>query len=134
MRKAVIDSHGDIIRALAAAVVCGLAAGAVNGLLGTGGGIILVFVFGALMTERNGYDARDVFASVILAILPMSAFSAFMYIKSGSVELGAALPYAGAGAVGGLIGAMLLDKIDTNMLKKLFALMVIYAGVRMMLG
>lgn len=129
-----IDLLAGSIGDLVAAIVCGLAAGAVNGLLGTGGGIILVFAFGRLMSERHGYGARDVFAAVILAILPMSAFSALMYIKSGSVELGAALPYAGAGALGGLIGAMLLDKINTELLKKLFAVMVIYAGVRMMLG
>ena len=114
----------------------GLAAGFVNGMLGTGGGIILVFLLGYLMrrdpTLKNIYSTRDVFATVILAILPMSFVSALFYIKDGSVNINDALVYILPGIAGGIAGAYLLDKINVKFLKKLFAAMVIYAGVKMM--
>lgn len=114
----------------------GLAAGFINGMLGTGGGIILVFLLGYLMrrdpTLKNIYSTRDVFATVILAILPMSFVSAWFYIKDGSVNINDALVYILPGIAGGIAGAYLLDKINVKFLKKLFAAMVIYAGVKMM--
>ena len=114
----------------------GLAAGFINGMLGTGGGIILVFLLGYLMrrdpTLKNIYSTRDVFATVILAILPMSFVSALFYIKEGSVNINDALVYILPGIAGGIAGAYLLDKINVKFLKKLFAAMVIYAGVKMM--
>lgn len=114
----------------------GLAAGFINGMLGTGGGIILVFLLGYLMrrdpTLKNIYSTRDVFATVILAILPMSFVSALFYIKDGSVNINDALVYILPGIAGGIAGAYLLDKINVKFLKKLFAAMVIYAGVKMM--
>lgn len=114
----------------------GLAAGFINGMLGTGGGIILIFLLGYLMrrdpTLKNIYSTRDVFATVILAILPMSFVSALFYIKDGSVNINDALVYILPGIAGGIAGAYLLDKINVKFLKKLFAAMVIYAGVKMM--
>lgn len=114
----------------------GLAAGFINGMLGTGGGIILVFLLGYLMrrdpTLKKIYSTRDVFATVISAILPMSFVSAWFYIKDGSVNINDALPYILPGIAGGIAGAYLLDKINVKFLKKLFAAMVIYAGVKMM--
>ena len=114
----------------------GLAAGFINGMLGTGGGIILVFLLGYLMrrdpTLKNIYSTRDVFATVILAIRPMSFVSAWFYIKDGSVNINDALVYILPGIAGGIAGAYLLDKINVKFLKKLFAAMVIYAGVKMM--
>ena len=114
----------------------GLAAGFINGMLGTGGGIILVFLLGYLMrrdpTLKNIYSTRDVFATVILEILPMSFVSALFYIKDGSVNINDALVYILPGIAGGIAGAYLLDKINVKFLKKLFAAMVIYAGVKMM--
>ncbi|MBQ7820664.1 MAG: sulfite exporter TauE/SafE family protein [Clostridia bacterium] len=110
----------------------GVAAGFVNGMLGTGGGIILVFLLGYLMKRERGYNTRDVFATVIASILPMSLVSAWLYLKNGSVGMSDALPYITPGILGGLAGAYLLDKINLTLLKKLFAALVIYAGVKMM--
>ena len=128
MKKGVIE--------LLLTAIGGLAAGFINGMLGTGGGIILVFLLGYLMrrdpTLKNIYSTRDVFATVILAILPMSFVSALFYIKDGSVNINDALVYILPGIAGGIAGAYLLDKINVKFLKKLFAAMVIYAGVKMM--
>ena len=54
-------------------VIGGLTAGFVNGLLGTGGGIIIIFILGKI-NEYN--DSKDNFATAIAAILPISLVSA----------------------------------------------------------
>ena len=114
--------------------LAGLASGYINGLFGTGGGILLVFVLTRLMTDKLGYSARDIFATVIAAILPMSVVSAIFYIKGGSVSFGLAEPYLLPGILGGILGGFLLEHINLKLLKKLFAFMVVYAGIRMLCG
>ena len=110
----------------------GFASGIINGVFGTGGGIVLVFLLAKLMKEEKGYSPRDAFATVILTVLPMSLLSAYMYIKEGSVSIKAAYEYLPAASLGGVTGALLLDKINLKFLKKLFALLVVYAGIKMM--
>ncbi len=120
--------------AAAVLILTGLASGYINGLFGTGGGIVLVFVLTRVMKEAYGFNARDIFATVIAAILPMSAVSAAFYLSGGDVSLALAEPYLLPGMIGGVIGGLLLEKINLKLLKKLFAFMVAYAGVRMLCG
>ena len=120
--------------ALFITVLTGLTSGYINGLFGTGGGIILVFVLSKILTSDVGYTPRDVFAAVIAAILPMSIISAVFYVRGGGVSLALAEPYLTPGIIGGIIGALLLEHINLKLLKKLFAFMVAYAGARMLFG
>lgn len=120
--------------ALFITVLTGLTSGYINGLFGTGGGIILVFVLSKILTSDVGYTPRDVFAAVIAAILPMSIISAVFYVRGGGVSLALAEPYLIPGIIGGIIGALLLEHINLKLLKKLFAFMVAYAGARMLFG
>ncbi|MBR5514931.1 MAG: sulfite exporter TauE/SafE family protein [Clostridia bacterium] len=108
----------------------GLCAGFTNGLLGTGGGIIIIFVLNKI-NEKN--DPKDNFASSIASILPMSLVSAGFYLKNSSFLLSELYPYIFPAVIGGITGAFLLCKIKTNVLKKIFACIVIYAGVNMIL-
>ncbi|MBO7148420.1 MAG: sulfite exporter TauE/SafE family protein [Clostridia bacterium] len=110
----------------------GFAAGIINGVFGTGGGIVLVFLLGWLMKEEIGYSPRDAFASVIAIVLPMSVVSAWLYIEEGNVSVSDASGYLLPAVLGGITGAFFLDKINLKFLKKLFALLVVYAGIKMM--
>ncbi len=101
-------------------------AGIVNGFLGTGGGILLTAVMTMLPAACDN-DIRDRFAAVIAVILPLSFISAAIYGEN--IQLGAAIPYLFPGMLGGICGALLLDKISLRWLKKLFALMMLWAGV-----
>ena len=49
----------------------GLCAGFINGLLGTGGGILLVFLLGKMMKEKADGDGKDVFATTHTATAVM---------------------------------------------------------------
>lgn len=108
--------------------ISGACAGFINGLLGTGGGIIIIFAMGKLLPET---DPKDRFAAAIACILPMSVVSAGYYLKGGSVDLRAVAVYIFPALAGGIVGALLLSKIKTELLKKIFAALVIWAGVSM---
>ncbi len=104
----------------------GVAAGIVNGFLGTGGGILLMFAL-SLLPKGDEDAARDRFATVIAIILPLSLISAVMYGKNVNFEL--STPYLIPGILGGITGALLLDKLSVSLVKRLFAIMVIWAGI-----
>lgn len=110
-----------IIIALLASV-----AGVVNGFLGTGGGIVLMLAL-SLVPAQTDDAVRDRFATVIAVILPLSLVSAFVY--ESSVELTAASVYLIPGILGGITGALLLERVSVGFVKKLFAVMVIWAGI-----
>lgn len=97
-----------------------LAAGFLNGFLGTGGGIILMFALSFVQI-----DEHDKFATVIASILPMSLISTLFY----DISISSAQKWLLPGMLGGIVGAFLLDKIKIKWLNKLFAIMVIWAGI-----
>ena len=109
-------------------VVFGAGAGVLNGFLGSGGGIILIF---ALTLLGEAEDARDVFATAVLSILPMSAVSVYFYWREGAVPITDTLPFLLPAAVGGIFGAWLLCRISPKLLKLLFAALMLWAGIRM---
>lgn len=108
-------------------LLLGGAAGFVNGLLGTGGGILLLF--GSYFLNRGRKtDTRDLLASTALVTLILSAVSAVIYFLKGSVETASLPSYLIPALFGGALGAILLDRLPTRFLEKLFAVLVIVAG------
>ena len=108
--------------------VFGLAAGFANGLLGAGGGIIIVFGLSPLLSfSENG--KRDVFANALAVMLPVSVVSVISYISKGRLDTDAFGIYALPAVIGGFFGAVLLDRLKLPFIKKLFALLVIWSGV-----
>ncbi len=106
----------------------GLGAGLCNGLLGSGGGIVLFFALSLL-----GYgNAKDRFAMNVAVICAISTVSCFLYWRQGHVNLPELTPYILPAAAGGIAGALLVDRINTVWLKRIFAVLVIYAGWRML--
>ncbi len=106
-------------------IIFGLLAGAVNGFLGTGGGIAVIFALNILFPKL---EARDRFASAIAVILPMSAVSAIMYQAGGNIPTEESAIYLIPAAIGGYAGARALDKINTVWLNRIFAVLLIFAG------
>lgn len=107
--------------------------GILNGFVGTGGGIILYFVLKFLNkreTDKNT-DMKDIMASVISVVIPMSIVSSVIYMAKGNIIYGELPKYLPAALVGGVAGAFLLDKLKFKFVKKLFAAMIIYAGISM---
>ena len=104
-------------------------AGGLNGLLGTGGGVVLVFTLGALLGRERG---KEIFVLSSFGILVFSLVSVATYGRGGSVDAALLPRFALPAAVGGVLGAFLLDKLKLLWVKRLFALILIYSGLKLM--
>lgn len=112
-------------------VLVGIAAGLVNGYLGSGGGVVLMFAYAYLYSGRAGFGAKDCFASTVISVLPMSVVSAVSYYESGRMDFQVLAPFIIPGIIGGILGGWLTDKVKGETMKYLFAAILIYSGVRM---
>ena len=113
-----------------------LIAGITNGLLGAGGGIILIFVLapalGGLYEKGDElYKRRDLMAISLSVMLPVSAVSAIRYGLGGMLDTSYIPKIIIPAVLGGIIGGVLLDKLKENLIMKLFAFLVIYSGLAM---
>ncbi len=107
----------------------GVGIGIVNGLLGAGGGMLAVPVL-----KRLGMEQNEAHANAVAVILPISILSAVMYIWKDYVSLSDALPYIPTGIIGALIGTFVLKKISPLLLKRIFGIFMVYAGIRLLIG
>ena len=116
----------------------GAGGGFINGLLGTGGGIFLVYTL-RWYSERHAQDGRgilgtrDVYAGALAVMLPISVFSATHYARAGALDLSSFAPLLLPSVVGGVLGGILLDKLRIDLLRRLFALLVLCSGILMIL-
>lgn len=101
----------------------GLLAGFVNGLLGTGGGIIIV-----TLLKKLGIEAQKAHATSVCVILPLCILSTVVYLHKNFVTFQAVLPYIPSGIIGAIIGSLVLAKIKTKVLRKIFSIFVIWAA------
>ncbi len=105
----------------------GALAGFLNGFLGSGGGIILIFAMTWLCPKT---ETKERFATAVTAILPLSAFSTFIYLKNGIFSLYDSLKFLIPGAVGGVFGSYIMGKISPEFLKLIFSALMVFAGLR----
>ena len=87
-----------------------------------------------LLTRWCGLEQRKAFATSVAIILPLCALSAAIYLFRGGVDLAAALPYLAGGLLGGLLGGRLFKGLSMTWLRRGFALLLLYGGVRALLG
>ena len=106
----------------------GFLAGLTNGLLGAGGGIVAVWALSASLGDGIE-DRRDVFANALCVMLPISAVSCISYAIAGNLTVTGMGAYAIPAILGGITGGILLGKIKFSSLRRLFAALVIYSGI-----
>lgn len=106
--------------------IAGGAAGLANGFFGGGGGMILV----PMLTRWCGLDQRKAFATSVAIILPLCGLSSVIYLLRGSLDLMAALPYLAGGLAGGFLGGKLFQRLNMDWLRRVFALLILYGGVK----
>ncbi len=135
--------------------VAGLGGGVLCGFLGSGGGILFVFALTKLLPRTvtapgsaaaeaapsaqaaAEFSSRDIFAMTVLTVIPLTAATAVMYrllgVQSGPLFSWSQLLFLLPAALGGGIGAWLLDKLSTKALKKLFGGILVVGGLLMVL-
>ncbi|MBO4262525.1 MAG: sulfite exporter TauE/SafE family protein [Clostridia bacterium] len=104
--------------------------GLVNGLFGGGGGMIAVPV----LVKFLGKKTRVAHATAIAVIFPVTVISAAVYLFRGGLGAPVGIPVSMGVTAGGVAGALLLSKLKTEKIKWIFALAMLFAGIRMLFG
>ncbi len=132
-----------------ALALLGLGAGFCNGLLGAAGGVLLVLLLPritlptplAVCVSRRRmvqpFDGtlsrRDLLATSMTVMLPVSAVSGVIYWLGGIRPSGEMMAVLVVPAIlGGLVGARLLGRLPEALLRRLFALLLVISGARML--
>ena len=110
--------------------VTGAVSGLLNGFFGGGGGMALV----PLLRGWIGLEDNRTFATSVAVMLPLCAVSAAAYSLRVGLELSAAWPYLLGGLAGGIAAGMSFKRVPPDLLRRAFALLILFGGVRSVLG
>lgn len=108
--------------------LAGLCAGVVNGLLGAGGGIVVVFAIAKLLPEIAS-DKNGAFATALCVMLPTSVLSTIIYSSRGHMSLDGFGIFILPAVIGGAVGGFLLGKLGSSILNRLFAALIVVSGI-----
>ena len=108
----------------------GVLAGFINGLLGSSGGVLIVLY----LTIFADTERKNAQATAIAVILPLTVLSSVIYARGGFVDWSHLWKVVIGGIAGAILGAVLLHKLKPKLLKKLFGIFLVIAGVRMFLS
>ena len=105
--------------------LAGAAAGAVNGLFGAGGGMVLV----PLLAKGTDFEEREVFSSSVLIILPICLVSLGMGSR-GQLPWKEAWPFLLGGIPGGILAAIIGKRIPLLWLHRFLGGIILWGGIR----
>lgn len=109
-------------------ILTGAATGLTNGFFGGGGGMIVV----PLLTILLKLKPKIAHATAIAVILPITVASAIIYFLNGGFDFKTGLPSGFGVVVGGAAGAWLLGKLSSRWIVRLFAVVMLAAGVKLL--
>ena len=104
----------------------GFLAGAVNGLLGAGGGMVLV----PLLTLMTDIDDQDIFPASVSIILPICIVSLSIGAFFQDIPLSLALPYLFGSVGGGILAGLSAKQIPVKWLHRGLGILILWGGVR----
>ncbi len=105
-------------------VLTGIISGIVSG-MGMGGGTILITILVCFM----GIEQKTAQASNLIFFIPTSIVATIVNIKNKEIKWKLAVPIAILGVIGAFIGSFIATKIDTSILRKLFAVFLIIIAI-----
>lgn len=109
-------------------ILIGVLAGIVSGFIGIGGGIIivpgLIYLTGLTQIQAQG-------TSLALMLPPIGILAFMHYYKQGNVDLKVAGIVAVTFIIGGFFGAKLAHKIDQNIVKIIFGVLMLLIAIKM---
>ncbi|MDR3563532.1 MAG: sulfite exporter TauE/SafE family protein [Negativicutes bacterium] len=108
-------------------VAVGFTVGILSGLLGLGGGVFLIPV----MVSYFAVAQHNAHATSLAVVVPTAIISAISYGFHGNIDLGITTNVIIGSMLGASFGARLAKKIPAAQLKRLFGLMLVVVGLRM---
>lgn len=110
-------------------ILSGFAIGIANGFFGGGGGMICV----PLLEKVLKIDNKKSHSTALAVMLPIALFSIIVYVIKVKIDW-PMFGYVGGGFVlGGALGALLLSKLNGKIVRIVFILVVLAAGVRLLI-
>lgn len=111
-------------------IILGLLAGAISGLVGIGGGVIivptLVILFGFTQKVAQG-------TTLALLVPPIGILAAWSYYKQGNVNVSAAGFIVIGFVVGSFLGARYISHLSNETVTRIFAVFLIAVAARMLI-
>lgn len=104
----------------------GVGAGAVAGLFGAGGGLVLI----PLLTALTDIREEEVFPTSVSIILPICLVTLLSTAAAGVLAWEAALPYLLGSAVGGFLAGKYGRKIPGLWLHRGLGILILWGGIR----
>lgn len=106
--------------------LAGAVAGAVNGLLGGGGGMLLV----PMLTLFDKLEEDKIFPTSVAIIFPICFVSLCISPGLGDLPWHEAWPYLLGAVPGGIFAGILAKKIPVKWLHRVLGLLILYGGIR----
>ncbi len=109
------------------AVALGFVAGLVGGLFGIGGGVIVV----PGLVLWLGFEQHRASGTSVATIVASAGAALITFAGDGSVDWGAAAVITSGAVTGAAIGARILHRIPAATLRRVFAIVLVVAALRM---
>ena len=110
-------------------IFAGIIGGAINGFFGAGGGLILV----PILEKVGKNESRVAHATALICVLCMSLTSSIMYIIRGQINYKLILNCLIGSLIGSFFGTKILKKLKNNVIDIVFACILIFAGISMII-
>lgn len=112
-------------------ILMGIVAGISSGFFGIGGAIILVPALVYIFKFSQHYAQGTALAALLL---PVGIFAVLKYYQAGNVNIKIALLIGFGFLLGGLIGASFAQIVPNLILKRLFAVLLLFVSIYMLIG
>jgi uncharacterized membrane protein YfcA len=110
-------------------IVIGLLAGAVSGLVGIGGGIVMV----PALTQLLGFSQHQAQGTTLaMMVPPIGLWAAMTYWKQGYVDVKVAAFLCVGFVVGSIVGSYFAVGLPTEILRRVFAGILLVISLRML--
>ena len=110
-------------------LVIGLLAGILSGFMGVGGGVVMIPLM-ILLLDYDQHQAQGM--SLAVLAVPVTFIAAYTYHKAGhAIDWKYALVIAVCFVVGGFIGSKFAVSLNQQLLRKIFALILVIAAVKL---
>lgn len=112
-------------------MLIGLSAGILGGFFGLGGGFIIV----PALVIWGGFTQLKAQGTSLAVLLPPVGLLAFLtYYRNGNVDLKAGIVICITLFIGGLFGAQVVQSVNSDLLRKGFAIFMILISIKMLVS